>query len=355
MRNRRPPGNPPSNITPLPNQPSHLPHQQQQQQQQQPQNGYGAMDDSSGVPFPPNIAVTTTQPSATVHPLPLGLPASSSDNLLQFDPEALSAIEFPNVVKRSSDIPGIGAGAMLGGEVYGYDVPVAAAGGDIGLISPSAGVAATGGKGGARGGMVGVGYGVAGAQTTPRKGSTSVRRGSATDNKTPPRDRKRELLPLLHSPPPTSLATNLPYPEDKLESPGMNLYSQGMQQPFLSPSSASQKNNSTSNAATGNSGWENKDAQPAWQVDEKTMIQRFLADRKIEIIAIVEGVDSATGGNVQARQSYTIEEIEWDKCFEYCMFEDPDDGVTTIDFDLFHKLRDVPKDAAYSGAIPSCI
>ncbi|RYH05092.1 hypothetical protein EON65_45670, partial [archaeon] len=98
-----------------------------------------------------------------------------------------------------------------------------------------------------------------------------------------------------------------------------------------------------------------KDTQPAWQVDEKNMIQRFLSDRKIEIIAIVEGVDSATGGNVQARQSYTCEEIDWDKCFEYCMFEDPDDGVTTIDFDLFHKLRDVPKDAAYSGAIPSCI
>lgn len=58
---------------------------------------------------------------------------------------------------------------------------------------------------------------------------------------------------------------------------------------------------------------------------------------------------------MQARQSYTCDEIEWDKAFEYCIYEDPDDHCTTIDFDSFHELRDAPKDAAFPGPIPSCI
>ena len=66
-------------------------------------------------------------------------------------------------------------------------------------------------------------------------------------------------------------------------------------------------------------------------------------------------VDSATGGSVQAKHSYICSEIEWDKSFEFCVFRDPDDGYTTIDFSRFHELIDVSPDAPHAGPIASYI
>jgi hypothetical protein len=42
---------------------------------------------------------------------------------------------------------------------------------------------------------------------------------------------------------------------------------------------------------------------------------------------------------VQARHSYTCDEIEWDKSFVGCVSRDPLDGCTTIDFSRFHDLQ----------------
>lgn len=97
--------------------------------------------------------------------------------------------------------------------------------------------------------------------------------------------------------------------------------------------------------------------EPEWQIEEKMMIQKYLHDRKIEIIAVVEGVDATTGGNLQARHSYTCDDLAWDKTFANCIFPGSDDveGGMTIDFDYFHELRDAPKDAAYPGPIASSI
>ena len=97
------------------------------------------------------------------------------------------------------------------------------------------------------------------------------------------------------------------------------------------------------------------DYEPSWQQEEKEMLQRYLLDRQIEVVAVVEGVDSATGGNVQARHSYIVNEIEWDKRFQHCVYQDPEDFYATVDFDLFHELTDAPKDAAYPGPVPSSI
>ncbi len=85
------------------------------------------------------------------------------------------------------------------------------------------------------------------------------------------------------------------------------------------------------------------------------MVQRYLRDRQVEIIVIVEGVDAATGGMVQARHSYTSSEIMWDKSFECCVEKDPVDGCTTIDFSKFHQLCDVPSDAPFAGVVHSSI
>ena len=87
--------------------------------------------------------------------------------------------------------------------------------------------------------------------------------------------------------------------------------------------------------------------------EEKDMIALFMADRKMEIMAIVEGIDATTGGVVQARHSFVCSEIEWDKSFAPCVFEDKGDGSAVIDFSVFHHLVDVSEDAAHSGPIPS--
>lgn len=87
--------------------------------------------------------------------------------------------------------------------------------------------------------------------------------------------------------------------------------------------------------------------------EEKNMIALFMADRKMEIMAIVEGIDATTGGVVQARHSFVCSEIEWDKSFAPCVFEDKGDGSAVIDFSVFHNLVDVSEDASHSGPIPS--
>jgi potassium inwardly-rectifying channel subfamily J len=90
-----------------------------------------------------------------------------------------------------------------------------------------------------------------------------------------------------------------------------------------------------------------------WQIDEQEMIQKYMKDRKIEIITIVEGIDAATGGSVQAMHSFTLNEIIWNKGFVPCVFED-EDNCAIIDFSLFHEIEDVSLDAAFVENIQSC-
>ena len=49
--------------------------------------------------------------------------------------------------------------------------------------------------------------------------------------------------------------------------------------------------------------------------EEKRMVQAFMQDRRIEVVAIVEGTDATTGGAVQSRHSYTFDEIVWDRTY----------------------------------------
>lgn len=62
------------------------------------------------------------------------------------------------------------------------------------------------------------------------------------------------------------------------------------------------------------------------------------------------------GGNVQARHSYTCNEIEWNKTFKNCIYKDMDyDNCTTVDFSLFHELCNANTDSPYAGVIASCL
>lgn len=155
--------------------------------------------------------------------------------------------------------------------------------------------------------------------------------------------------------------------QDLLNSPGLSRYGENIQ-PKHTRSKAEEAMMDENSSLMGEEvfpfedhhslspiGEDSDDLEPRWQFEERQMVQRYLMDRQIEVIAVVEGVDSATGGNVQARHSYIYSEIEWNKTFQYCMFEDPDDGLMTVDFDLFHELVEASTDAAHSGAIPSCV
>jgi hypothetical protein len=86
--------------------------------------------------------------------------------------------------------------------------------------------------------------------------------------------------------------------------------------------------------------------------EEEDMVTSYMTDRRIEILAVVEGCDATTGGIVQARHSFIVPEIMWHKGFGQCVFEDSD-GSAVVDFDKFHTLVDVPVDTAYAGHIQS--
>eukprot|EP01035_Chromulina_nebulosa_P018187 gene18187-23846_t len=89
------------------------------------------------------------------------------------------------------------------------------------------------------------------------------------------------------------------------------------------------------------------------QRNERINIQNYMYDRRIEIIALIEGTDQSSGGSVQARHSYIPDEIKWYKTFVPCVFQDEIDGTAVIDFNLYHLLRDVLVDAQTPGAIAS--
>jgi hypothetical protein len=90
--------------------------------------------------------------------------------------------------------------------------------------------------------------------------------------------------------------------------------------------------------------------------EENRMVSAFMADRQMEIIAIVEGVDPTTGGTVQARHSFlALDEVEWNRTFRNCIYSDPADGCATVDFCRFHELRPVELDVAYAGEVSSIL
>lgn len=91
------------------------------------------------------------------------------------------------------------------------------------------------------------------------------------------------------------------------------------------------------------------------QQEERRMIQTYMRDRRMEVVAIVEGMDAATGGVVQARHSFVCDDIKWNRTFVPCVHEDEEEGVAVIDFSTFHKLRQVPPDSAFAGVMASYI
>jgi len=77
-------------------------------------------------------------------------------------------------------------------------------------------------------------------------------------------------------------------------------------------------------------------------IDEaRAQIQRFFDTQYVEVICVIDGIDPLTSCNVQARQSYTAEDIVWDASFADCIYEaklqDGKPGLC-VDFSRFHDV-----------------
>lgn len=101
----------------------------------------------------------------------------------------------------------------------------------------------------------------------------------------------------------------------------------------------------------------NRDGIPAanngslpYKEPTKAQIMEHLRKSELEVIVILEGIDSLTSNTMQARHSLTFEELEWDATFERCVFKTPQGMV--IDFDRFHTLRPAPADT--DSCVMSC-
>eukprot|EP00446_Apocalathium_sp_SHHI-4_P070690 CAMPEP_0177514548 /NCGR_PEP_ID=MMETSP0369-20130122/44379_1 /TAXON_ID=447022 ORGANISM="Scrippsiella hangoei-like, Strain SHHI-4" /NCGR_SAMPLE_ID=MMETSP0369 /ASSEMBLY_ACC=CAM_ASM_000364 /LENGTH=234 /DNA_ID=CAMNT_0018993253 /DNA_START=306 /DNA_END=1007 /DNA_ORIENTATION=+ len=60
----------------------------------------------------------------------------------------------------------------------------------------------------------------------------------------------------------------------------------------------------------------------------------------VEIIAIVSGTDGVTGNSIEARHSYTMEEIRWNCRFVRCVSWD--NGMHCVDFSELHRTARLP-------------
>ncbi|TMW65139.1 hypothetical protein Poli38472_009306 [Pythium oligandrum] len=77
----------------------------------------------------------------------------------------------------------------------------------------------------------------------------------------------------------------------------------------------------------------------------RMQIMNHLRKTELEVIVVLEGIDGSTSNTMQARHSYTDEEIAWDSTFENCVSKTPE-GVL-INFDRFHLLRPAPEDTEH--------
>ncbi|CAH0476003.1 unnamed protein product [Peronospora belbahrii] len=82
-----------------------------------------------------------------------------------------------------------------------------------------------------------------------------------------------------------------------------------------------------------------------FQEPTKTQIMKHLRKSGLEVVVILEGIDSSTSNTMQARNSYTDEDIVWDATFERCVVK-TSKGLC-VDFDRFHLLKPAPLDAKH--------
>jgi hypothetical protein len=82
---------------------------------------------------------------------------------------------------------------------------------------------------------------------------------------------------------------------------------------------------------------------PAVKQPTRAQLMNHLKKSKLEVIVILEGIDGSTSNTMQARHSYTDEDMVWDHTFENCVSRTKE-GFVMINFDKFHSLKPVEDD-----------
>lgn len=65
-------------------------------------------------------------------------------------------------------------------------------------------------------------------------------------------------------------------------------------------------------------------------------IEAFMRSSQLEVVVLVEGIEPATSDTIQARHSYTVDEIVWDHTFLPCLTRTS--SGCSVDYSRFHKL-----------------
>jgi Inward rectifier potassium channel C-terminal domain len=81
-------------------------------------------------------------------------------------------------------------------------------------------------------------------------------------------------------------------------------------------------------------------------MEDTRAMQKFMQDRNIEVILVVEGTDELTGTCTQTKQSYTFADVHWNAKFAPCIFPSAAPSAScVIDFSLFHVVEAAPGNA----------
>jgi len=72
-------------------------------------------------------------------------------------------------------------------------------------------------------------------------------------------------------------------------------------------------------------------------------IKEHLQEKQVEVVVLLEGTDPLTSSSIQARYSYTYEDIVFDRVFAPCTFSrSGSGGGCVVDFSRFHSLQAAP-------------
>jgi hypothetical protein len=73
-----------------------------------------------------------------------------------------------------------------------------------------------------------------------------------------------------------------------------------------------------------------------WALEQEAL-QAFWRDRCVEVVVLVEGTDPLTSNSLQARYSYTVEDLRFDHEHAPCVFSHR--GRALLDFTRFNRTR----------------
>jgi len=80
-------------------------------------------------------------------------------------------------------------------------------------------------------------------------------------------------------------------------------------------------------------------------------VATYLAEAHMEVICLVEGIEPATSGTLQAQCSYLMEDIAFNASFQRCVSRSPN-GACQVDLDAFHEVTTDPGNWMHVQSLP---